>query len=295
VSLVRSFLVLALLVVLPGAAAQECSLDQKAICDPAKDAGLVDLFGEYGDVALLFLALFVAIALIAGLVWLLGPKQTPKFLVQPRELVREVGPGGHVQLVLDVENRRKGSSLDLWVDIPSLPPGWSAAPYAAVVTPSGWTLPVALGADAPLHLSSVSRGQHKAAVAVQLEAPNEALAEETIDVPIRVTPLAMGAPRGKKATELRYSVLLTTRRPQLQITNVAHDPDRIVAGKGVHTRAVVSNVGDIEAREVGVQFLLNDTAIDRKVVALLPPKAESTVEFDWTPGPGENRIRISVA
>lgn len=296
VILMRPLLLVLLLVpfVAPLASAQACPADlEDTVCQYADDYGFTDLLGDYGWIALLVLALFVVIVVVNFLVWLLGPKGGPRVGVQAREQVREVGPGGSVQLVMDVENRRRKTGVDLWISVPELPMGWSAAPFAAIAHPSGWTTPVALSLDTPLHLSSAQRGANKAAVAVQLNAPHEASAEETIDVPIRVVPLALGTPGGRKSTEVRYSVLLTTRRPVLQIANVMHDPDRIAAGRPVTTRASVQNAGEVEARDVSVSFLLNDQTVETKSVPLVPPKGEAAVEFRWTPAHGENRIRIS--
>jgi len=277
----------------PSAAAVACPPDVESnVCDWSDQAGF-DRLGENGWIAFCLAALFVAIFLVNALIWLFGPKGGPKFGVQAREQVREVGPGGNVQLVFDVENRARKSGVDLWVHVPPLPSGWNAAPFAAVAFPSGWTMPVALSREAPLHLTSLQRGANKAAVAVQLTAPAEAAAEETIDVPVRVVPLAMGSPRPGKSAEVRYSVLLSTRRPVLQIANVTHDPERISAGRAVATRAMVQNTGEVEARDVNVTFLLNDQQVDQKTVPLVPSKGEAAVEFTWTPSQGENKIRIS--
>jgi CARDB protein len=276
------------------ASAQACPTAlEDTLCKASADAGLDDALGDYGWIVVAFLALLLVIAVVNFLIWLLGPKGGPRFGIQPREQVREVGPGGSVQLVLDIENRRRKASLDLWIDVPPLPAGWNAAPFAAVAHASGWTTPVALSRQAPLHLSSVQRGAHKAAVAVQLSAPAEADAEETVDVPVRVVPVTLGTPRPGKSAEARYSVLLTTRRPVLQIANVMHDPERIAAGRPVTTRATVQNAGEVEARDVAVTFLLNEQQVDQKSVPLVPAKGEAAVEFSWTPTTGENKIRIS--
>lgn len=279
----------ALTLVAPMAGAATCTTQVDQLCDAGRKAGL----GDYGDVIIAAVAFVLLVGFLVLLVLLFSGRSTPKISVAPREQVREVSPGGTVQLLVDVENLRKRTSVDVWVDVPPLPAGWDAAPFAALELPSGFTAPVAITEDQPLHLSSAKKGAHKAAVAVQLLAPTDAAQEETIEIPVRLVPTLMGTPRGA-GEEVHYSVLLTTRRPVLSVQSVVHTPDHVTAGEPVVTRAVVENRGEAEAHDVAVAFLLNDQAVDRKTVAVMGPRAAATVEFNWTPTAGENRIRISV-
>lgn len=285
--------VLALMTLVP--TAQACVLEQKDLCKIATDAGFEGAFGDYADVVFVVLALLALIVLLNLIALLFRKSPKPKYTIVPREQVKEVSPGGVVQLILDVENQRPKTSLDLAVDVENLPAGWSAAPFAAVGYPSGFTAPVAISAESPLHLSSANRGAHKAAVAVQLTAPTQVAVEETLDVPVRVVPMSAGVRKPAQGEDLHFSVALTTKRALLAVKNVTHDPEHIVAGRPVATKAHIANTGEVEAREVGVNFLLNDQNVDHQVVAILPPGGDATVEFHWTPAHGENRIRINVA
>jgi hypothetical protein len=284
------------LVLLPVAGADHCVGGDTVLCDYAHDARMDLLFGSYADVGLALTGLFLVALILSALVWLFsGGNKGPKFSVEPREQVKEVGPGGTAQLLLDVENRRKRAGLDLWIQVPDLPVGWSATPFAAVSTSSGFTFPIALSRESPLHLSGASKGANKAAVAVQITAPPEVAQEESLDLPVRLVPLAVGVPRPRKGRETHFAVQLTTRAPVIEVVSVRHDPERIAVGKPVTTQAHVTNAGDAEARDVAVSFLINDQTVDQKIVPNLPAGGEATVEFHWVPAAGANRIRIHVA
>lgn len=290
-----SVLFLAPLLAVPASAA-ECTTTVTRLCDAANDAGLDALFGDYADIGALVLGLFLVIFLIVAVVWLFRrPSARPRLTVTMKDQLRETVPGGSVQLVCEVENRRKRTGTDVTADWGQLPAGWTAAAFAALHLPSGFSAPQIVGPDQPLRLSSGKKGANKATLAVQVKAPMDASERDTFDVRVKVVPRTRGRPRPRRGKNLEYTVFVTSGRPVLQIKNVSHDPPRIESGHLVRTRATLSNGGEAEAREVGVSFLLNDQTVARKVLPVVPAHEETSVEFEWVPSTGENRIRIAIA
>lgn len=280
----------------PMASAEECMSRIEPLCDPLDGTEAERLFGDYADLVALAVALVVLVLLLSIIVWIFRRgREGPRIAAEPRDPTVEVAAGGSGQLLIDVENRRSRTGTDVIVDWGALPEGWTSESFAAVTHPSGFTTPAVLSADRPLRLSSQQKGSHQATIAVQLTAPEAGLGEEALDIPIRVVPLMGGVARPRRSVLLRFTVKLSTKTADLQITNVSHEPARVTAGQPVLTRATVANLGDGEARDVGVAFYLNDQSVAEKVVPALAANQETAVEFQWVPGPGENRIRVHIA
>lgn len=289
-------LALAAVAATPLASADDCSLGAGAYCDMIHDAGLNDVAGQYSDIVVAVVALIILVGLIAAIITLFRRGSTqPRIRAQARQETAEVGPGGSVQLLADVENARKGTSIDVVAEWDDLPPEWTGQAYAALAYPSGFTAPQVVALDSPLHLSSVGRGSHRATVAAQLNAPQAVAFDEAFEFHLYLVPVLGGVRKPRKAKKLTYNVHLSTRASAVEIADVVHDPVQLVAGKPVRTMAKVTNQGDADAQNVAVNLILNDEPLDRKVVAVVAARQEAAVEFNWTPRAGENRIRISLA
>lgn len=279
----------------PGALAQsECVTGVDDLCQISDDVRASDYFGEYGDIVLLALGLFVAILVVTIIIWLIRKaSEGPRIKVEPRTESAELEPAGSAQIVIDVENLRKNTSTDVDLVVGELPPGWSVQSYAGIALPAGFTQPVVVSEDRPLHLTSAERGGHEAALAIELNAPPDVNDEQTFELKADVVPVVHGVRRTGREKSFRFPVFLNPLAGGRQeVIGVTHEPESIVAGRPVKTRAVVANHAEGPAENVPVNFLLNDEVMDRKVVPTLQPHHQATVEFDWVAGHGENRIRI---
>lgn len=284
---------LALVLGAPGAAAA-CTLPD--VCDAVADYELDRLFGDYTDFAVLFLGLLVAVAILSALVALIRtPFRGARIAATQREDVKSISPTETIQLIIDVENKRKRTSVDLALDLPEVPAGWTAVGFAASAYASGFTVPQAMPKDEILHLSSRVKGNNRGAVAVSLTAPADAPLDESQDVLLRLTPVVAGVPRPSHAKKHRFTLVVTRKHAAVQIESVTHIPEKLVPGRPVLTRAVLINGGTADAQEVPVQFLLNDEPLEQRVLPTLGVQQEAVVEFQWTPKAGENRIRINLA
>lgn len=292
----RTLLVLSVLLAIPNAAAQDCSLGAGPVCDAARDAGLDRLFGSYADVGLVALGLVAAALVLVLLVALIRRLRVYRVLrLETAEKVREVEPGSTARFKLEVENGHPILPVDVFLERATLPDGWKQSAEALVELPSGFRAPQELGETSSIPLTSASKGAHRAVVELRVEPPPGLTAEETVEYGVRALPVFNGKVRKRRAKKLNFTLLVVPHVPKVQINKVSHDPARIAVGKPVHTTALVSNAGDREARDVAVAFTLNGQEVDRKIVPTLAASGEARVEFDWTPQPGENKIRVSIA
>lgn len=280
----------------PAASAKECTTNIKDLCKFANDTAKLDsLFGDYADFGLIFLGLLVLVVVLTIVVWLIsGPFPGPRLKAHPREAVREVEPGGDVSLVLDVENPRRRAAVDVAVEPIEIPEGWTFNSSVVLEYPSGFRATQELAPNSFFHLPSRSRADVAASVLLQVHAAQDAAADQPVDVVFRAVPIVSARRRDGKAKRARFAVLVTTKLPIVQITNVSHDPPRIQSGVNVVTRAHLVNRGEREAKEVPVSFLLNGNQVERKVVPALAAQQETDIEFRWTAVAGENKIRVSV-
>lgn len=277
--------------------AQPCQTGLTPLCDVADEAEVDRLFGDYADYGLIALASVVLLVVVMLLIWLLRkPVASPKLDVEVHDAARQIEPGGTAELGFEVENRRERTSADVAVLVDDLPEGWTARASAAVVYASGFSTPQDLSdGRRTFHLTSARRNAHRASVTLSVTAPPDVSPDgDVVEVRARVVPVAGGAYRMGRARKVKFSLVPTAHAGGLQIASVVHTPESLTAGTPVVTRALITNASEAEARDVGVNFLLNDTPVERQVVAQLAPRAEAQVEFHWTATTGENRIRITI-
>lgn len=281
---------------IPSAAAADCTTNIAQLCDASEKAKLDRAFGSYGDVALIGLGLVAAVFLLVVLGWLLRkPHSGPSLQISTASNgIREIPSGGAAEFPIQVENRRKKTSVDVIVEASKLPAGWSVATRGTRVHESGFVVSPAPRSDGAFHLTSVQRGGHKGTLAVTLTAPAGPTADETVDVRMRVVPVVRGFARRRKGRKVDFTLLLTSRRSAVQIARVEHAPPAPHPGHPVVTRAWLVNGSDADSSNVAVNFSLNEQTVEHKVVPTLPPHQETVVEFQWMPTVGENRIRINI-
>ena len=279
--------------VFPVAAAQ-CVTEQAALCDASEAARFDEIFGQYGDIALILLALMVVafvLVLLISLLRRLKPNRMLRFDVG--EKMREVEPGSTARFKVEVENLNRRYPIDVFLERPEVPTGWSHDITASILLPSGFRVPQALGATSSFQLSSEARGANRALVQVNVTAP-ESRVEETLDYELRAVPVFRGKLRKGRAKKTQLTTLVTPHLPHVQIFKVVHEPEKILAGTPVLTRAYLSNKGEKNAVDVAVKFTLNGQELDKKIVPAIGIQAEAQVEFNWTPQAGENKIRVAV-
>jgi hypothetical protein len=289
------FLALLLLTFAAPIAAAQCTIDNEQLCDLAQTARFDDVFGEYADIALIAIGLFATALLLVLLTWLLAKLRPNGMLrLDVGEKMREVEPGSTARFKVEVENVNRRYPVDVYVERPEIPSGWSQDVSAAILLPSGFRVPQALGAASTFSLSSETRGANRAVIQVSVTAPAETKVEESMDYELRTIPVFRGKIRKGRARKTQLTTLVTPHLPHVQIYKVAHEPERIMAGQPVLTRAFLANKGEKDAAEVAVRFTLNGQEIDRKIVPAIATQAEAQVEFHWTPQAGENKIRVAV-
>lgn len=292
----RTLPVLALLLAIPAAAAQDCTLGDGPLCDGARSAGLDGPFGTYADLGLVVLGLVGTALVLVLLVAIVRRFRVYRVLrLETTEKVREVEPGHEARFKLEIENGHPILPVDVFVEREKLPEGWQQSAEALVELPAGFRAPQELGETTSIALSSASKGANRAVVEFRVESPPDLTIGETVDFAVRALPVLNGKVRKRRAKKINFTLLVTPVVPKVQIGKVTHEPPRISVGKPVHTTALVTNTGDREARAVAVAFTLNGEEVDRKIVPTLPISGEVQVEFDWTPQPGENKIRVSIA
>ncbi len=290
-------LLLAALLLLPAVfpvASAQCTIDNEQLCDATQDARFDDIFGEYGDIALIVLALMlVAFVLVVLLSILRRLKPNRMLRFDVAEKMREVEPGSTARFKVEVENLNRRYPIDVFLERPEVPTGWSHDVTAAILLPSGFRVPQPLGATSSFQLSSEARGANRALVQVNVTAP-ESRVEETLDYELRAVPVFRGKLRKGRAKKTQLTTLVTPHLPHVQIFKVVHEPEKIMAGRPVLTRAYLSNKGEKNALDVAVKFTLNGQELDKKIVPAIGIQAEAQVEFNWTPQAGENKIRVAV-
>lgn len=281
--------------VAPVGAAQDCSLGVEPLCDAAESAFFTDLFGQYGDIALAFVGLLLGALVVIGLLSLvrqLRPESLLRFEVA--EKMRELEPGASARFKLELENRNHRYPVDVFLERPELPAGWTQEVFASILLPSGFRVPQAVSGSASFPLTAEARGANRAAIEVRLKSPADLAAEETLDYELKAVPVFRGRLRKAKAKRARLTALVTPHVPVVQILKVQHEPEQILAGTPVLTRAFLANTGERDATDVAVMFALNGQEIDKKIVPRLSVAAEAQVEFNWVPQAGENKIRVAL-
>lgn len=290
-------LLLAALLLLPTVfpvASAQCTIDQEALCDVTQAAQFDQIFGEYGDIVLIVLALIgvaLVLVILISLIRKLKPNRMLRFDVA--EKMREVEPGSTARFKVEVENLNRRYPIDVFLERPEVPTGWSHDVTASILLPSGFRVPQALGATSSFQLSSETRGANRALVQVAVTAP-ESRVEETLDYELRAVPVFRGKLRKGRAKKTQLTTLVTPHLPHVQIFKVLHEPEKITAGTPVLTRAYLTNKGEKNALDVAVKFTLNGQELDKKIVPAIGIQAEAQVEFNWTPQAGENKIRVAV-
>lgn len=299
-----TLLLLGLVVAAPLAAAQTqaeredaCLLPGvEALCDAAIDVRFADMFPGFADLVLFLLVDLVVVLILVGVVWLLRrvrPFPTLRFKATDR--VKEVAPGGRVTFTYELENQLGNRPMDVILERPDLPGFWDADLEARTELESGFLIPHAMGEDhGTLRLSSRQRGANHARLSLAVRAPVDTSFEETLEYSLRAVPVIDGQVKKGKAKTAKVTVLVSPEVPAVQILDVEHDPDRIVADVPVSTRVKVQNRSEEAAEGADVVLYLNGEVISRKRIGRLEPEAEDYVEFDWTARRGENRIRLAV-
>jgi hypothetical protein len=284
---------LAAFVLAPTASA--CTIDSEPLCDVTEAAGFDLIFGDFGDIALILVALIVVafvLVILISLVRRLKPNRMLRFDVG--EKMREIEPGSTARFKVEVENLNRRYPVDVFLERPEVPTGWTHEVNAAILLPSGFRVPQALGATSSFTLSSQARGANRALVQVNVTAPPESKVEETLDYELRAVPVFRGKLRKRRAKKTQLTTLVTPHLPHVQIVKVTHEPMKIIAGTPVLTRAYLTNKGEKSASEVAVKFTLNGQELDKKIVPAIGMLADAQVEFNWTPQAGENKIRVVV-
>lgn len=285
---------LSLTTVFPVASAQ-CTIDNEQLCDAADASQLDTVFGDRADLVLIVLALFALVLVLILLISILRRLKPNRMLrVDVGEKMREVEPGSTARFKLELENVNRRFPVDVFLERPEVPSGWAHEVAAAILLPSGFRVPQALGATNSFTLSSETRGANRALVQVDITAPSESKIEETLDYELRAIPVFRGKLRKGRSKKTQLTTLVTPHLPHVQIFKVVHEPEKIVAGTPVLTRAYLANKGEKNASDVAVKFTLNGLEIDKKIVPAIGMQAEAQVEFNWTPLPGENKIRVAV-
>ncbi len=299
-----TLLLLGLLVAAPLAAAQSqaeredaCLLpDAEAWCDLAIDAQFAQMFPGVADLMLFLVIDVVAVLLVAGVIWVLRairPFPTLRFKAEDR--VKEVAPGGRVSFTYALENQLGTRPMDIILERPDLPGYWDAELDARTELESGFLIPHHMGEDhGTLQLSSRQRGANHARLTLAVKAPADTSFEETLEYSLRAVPVIDGHVKKGKAKTAKVTVLVSPEVPPVQILDVEHDPDRIVADVPVATRVKVANRSEEAVDGADVVLYLNGDLVNRKRVGRLDPEAEEFVEFEWTAKRGENRVRVAV-
>lgn len=294
-SLAALSLVLGTLAVAPSASA--CVIDNADLCEIATTAKFDQIFGEWADIGLIVVGLLAVAAVLHGLVWLVLRFRIRRLVrVTVGEAVREVEPGKVAKFRLEVENLQSSRQLEVILEPGnSLPSGWTSEHSVAVVSSGGFKVPQQASETQGIVLLPGARGANRASVEVRFTAPADLPGEETMETEFRVIPVVGGNLRKRKAKKARLTVLVTPHLPKVQILRVTHQPERILAGTPVTTRATLVNKGERDASEVAVTFSLNGLEVDKKIVPALAVEGAADVEFNWTPTHGENKIRVAIA
>jgi hypothetical protein len=274
----------------------DCVSKVVELCDAAEAAMFQEAFGEWGDIVLAFVALFVVALVLNLLIWLVFRLKIRRLLrLTVADKVREVEPGGTVRYKMDVENLQGRYPVEVFLEHDGLPTGWESKLSASVVLPSGFRMPQEVGELNSFVLSSAARGSNSALVELKATAPTDVTTEETVETEVRVMPVVRGHLKKRSSKKAGLTILLVPHLPKVQILKVTHRPERISVGHPVMTTATVVNKGEREARDVAVSFTLNGSEMDKKVVPALAVQGAADVEFNWTPQTGENKIRVAVA
>jgi hypothetical protein len=301
----RTFLVILglVLLVLPTASAQTDAQREDAclmptvaaLCDMAIDARMDEMFPGFADLVLLVLLDLVAVLALVGLVKvlaLLRPFPTLRF--KAKERVKEVEPGGGTTFEFELENLQSNAPAEVVLERPTLPGYWTADVTARTQLDSGFLVPQDMAEDNHLFLTAKRQGANRARLLLEVRSPGDTTFEETLDYSLRAVPILGQRVRKGKAKTVRVTVLVSPSVPSVEITDVQHDPARIAPGVPVSTRVVVLNKGDKEADGADIVFYLNGSVVTSKSLPKLVGGASETITFDWTPAPGENRVRLVI-
>lgn len=271
--------------------------DLEVVCDAAVNARFGDMFPGFGDLVLIILVDLAVVALLALMIKVItSARPFPILRFKAAERVKEVEPGGTVRFSFALENLRSKAPVDIMLERPHLPGYWEAELEARREHESGFLIPRALVDDEEtvMHLSSRKQGGDSAQVDLAIKAPADTQFEETLDYSLRAVPMIGGRMRKGKAKTSKVTVLVSPSVPTVEIMDVKHEPERIVPGVPVASQVSVKNKGEKEADGTRVVFYLNGNVVATKSLPRLAGGAEETITFDWTPAPGENRVRLAV-
>lgn len=299
-----ALLLLAVVVAAPLAAAQTdaerqdaCLVpDVEALCDLAIAARFADMFPGFADLMFFLLIDLVVVLVLVGVIWVLRAiRPFPTLRFKAHDRVKEVPPGGRVTFQYELENQLGNRPMDVILERPDLPGFWDAELEARTELDSGFLIPHHMGEDhGTVQLSSRQRGANHARLALAVKAPADTSFEETLEYSLRAVPVIDGHVKKGKAKTAKVTVLVSPEVPAVQILDVVHDPDRIVADVPVSTRVKVANRSEEATDGADVVLYLNGDAVGRKRIGRLEPDAEDFVEFEWTAKRGENRVRLAV-
>lgn len=280
----------------PSVVASTCTTQVDDLCKAADDYQLDRVFGPWADLGLILVGLVAVAGLVSLFVGLARVtwRRRKSVIVETQDSMREIQPGGTAKLAFTVQNPNAAVPAFVRLDPTTTPPGWLLHLKATREMAAGNRLVLESDGTADLHLPPASAPGSQAAVEVQLIAPTNTPERETVEYEFRVAPAGRGGSSRKKGIVAPVTILVTGHSPLVQITQVQHEPEKIRSGAPVTTRARVANRGEREALDVAVQFLLNGQELDKKVVPVLAPSAETDVEFTWQAQPGENHIRVAV-